>query len=331
MASESQILQGLDQEDPESDPATDAATDATERSEGRIPKDSDTTELDDGGAIIRLQDEKSVEEAEEFYENLALKLPQQELKEIGVKLMDLFEKDVTARTKRDQQYEEGLKRTGFANDAPGGATFDGASKVTHPLIAEVAIDFSARAIKELWPAGGPVKDKVIGEPDDKKLEKAKRKVRWMNWQMTEGMPNMRYELEQILTQVPMGGVQYSKFWWDRKKKGPQHEPVWVDEMVIPFAATSFYGAPRKAHVQKLDQFTFDYRVRTGWYRDVDAIRMVTSPDQTKAERANDKIEGKSETSFNEDGVRTVLEFDVQYVVSDDKRKVDLSDDNDDAE
>lgn len=330
MPSESQILQSFDLEDPEDDPNTDIATDAAERSQGKVPADSDTKELDDGSAILTLHDDHEVKEAKEFYVNLADDIADADLRDIATKLLDLMDKDVEAREPRDKQYEDGLRRTGFANDAPGGATFDGASKVVHPLVAEVAIDFSARAIKELWPAGGPAKDKIIGEADSKKEEKAKRKVKWLNYQMTEVMPSMRYELEQILTQVPMGGVQYSKLWWDVKRKRPVHEPVWVDEIVLPFAATDFYSSPRKAHIQKLDQFTFDDRVRNGIYRDVDTIAIVTTPDQTRAEKANAKIEGKTQGNENVDGVRTVIEFDVQYLVPDEFRGVDSEDESDEG-
>jgi hypothetical protein len=331
MPSESQILQGFDLEDPEDDPKTDIATDAAERSQGKVPDDADTEELDDGSAILTLHDNREVKKAKEFYVNLADgEIPDDFLRTLAVELLDLFDKDVLAREQRDKQYEEGLKRTGFGNDAPGGAQFEGASKVVHPMIAEVAIDFSARSIKELWPAGGPCKDKIIGEPDDKKEEKAKRKVRYMNWQMTEQMPSMRYEIEQILTQVPMGGVQYSKLWWDVKRRRPVHEPVWVDEIVLPFSATDYYSSPRKAHVQKLDEFTFDDRVRNGIYRDVDTISIVTAPDQTQAEKANDKIEGKSLQPENVDGQRVVIEFAVQYVVPDSYRGIEDINDTDEG-
>lgn len=321
MASESEVLQSFDLAAPELDENSDIAEDAEERSEGRVPTDADTKELDDGSAVLTLHDNEDVERSKEFYCNLAEDMKDSELREIAVKLLDLFDKDVIARDLRDKQYEEGLKRTGFANDAPGGATFEGASKVVHPLIAEVAIDFSARAIKELWPAGGPCKDKIIGEPDEKKENKAKRKSRYMNWQMTEQMPSMRYEMEQILTQVPMGGVQYSKLWWDVHRKSPVHEPVWVDEIVLPFSATDYYSSSRKAHIQKLDNYTFEDRVRNGIYRDVDTIAVVSTPDQTRSERANNKIEGKAQTNYNEDGVRIALEFAVQYIISDEERGI----------
>ena len=43
-------------------------------------------------------------------------------------------------------------RTGMGEDAPGGASFAGASRVVHPMLIEACVDFSSRAIKELFPA-----------------------------------------------------------------------------------------------------------------------------------------------------------------------------------
>src|SRR5712664_1884182 len=132
MASESQILQVFLQRDVEDDPTTDAAKDAQERSVGITPDDANTRELPDGGAIITLEDRRDTEKAIEFYSNLAEDMPEDELNSLANKILDLLDKDKIARKKRDEQYEEGLRRTGLGNDAPGGATFEGASKVVHP-------------------------------------------------------------------------------------------------------------------------------------------------------------------------------------------------------
>ena len=113
-------------------------------------------ELPDGSAIVRLPDVQGPEDTPDFYENLADAMPSYELNAIAIKYIDLIEKDKEAREGRDKQYEEGLKRTGLGNDAPGGATFMGASKVVHPVMAEACVDFAARAIKELFPPDGPV-------------------------------------------------------------------------------------------------------------------------------------------------------------------------------
>lgn len=329
MPSESAILQSLLQKDPEDDPTTDAATDAEERSVGITPDDADTKELPDGGAIISLADKKDVARSLEFYSNLADEMPESDLNGIATKLLDLLDKDKIARKKRDEQYEEGLRRTGLGNDAPGGATFDGASKVVHPLLIEVSIDFAARSIKELWPADGPVKDKIVGSGSEKKEAKAKRKVEYMNWLLTEKMPSVRYELEQILTQVPLGGVQYSKLRYDQRRKTPVHEPVWVDEILLPWAATNYYKSDRKTHVQLINEYTFADRVRSGMYRDIEAIAVVTDPEQSQAAKANDRIEGKESTTYNEDGLRTVFEVDVQWLLPDEKRGIKDTEDEDD--
>jgi chaperonin GroES len=328
MASESQILQGFLAKDVEDDPTTDAATDAQERSVGVVPDDADTHETPDGGAVITMNDAKDTAKAMEFYSNLAEDMDRSDLNSIATKILDLLDKDKIARKKRDEQYEEGLRRTGLGNDAPGGATFDGASKVVHPLMIEVSIDFAARAIKELWPADGPVKDKVVGTPSDKKAAKAKRKTAYMNWLLTEKMPSVRYEIEQILTQVPLGGVQYSKLWQDQRRRTQMHEPVWVDEILLPAAATNYYKSDRKAHVQLINEYTFADRIRSGMYMDVDVMATVTDPEQTAAAKANDKIEGKEQTSYNEDGLRMVYEVDVQWTLPDKHRGVKDSEDKD---
>lgn len=329
MPTESQILQSLLQKDPEDDPSTDAATDAQEESVGITPDDSTTKELPDGGAVIELGDAKDVKRSLEFYTNLAADMPEDELNSLANKLLDLLDKDKLARKKRDEQYAEGMRRTGLGNDAPGGATFEGASKVVHPLLLEVSIDFAARSIKELWPADGPVKDKIVGTGSEKKEQKAKRKTRYMNWLLTEKMPSVRYELEQILTQVPLGGVQYSKLWQDQRRRTPVHEPVWVDEILLPWAATNYYKSDRKTHVQLINEYTFADRVRSGMYRDVDSIKIVTDPDQTATQKANDKVEGKEATTYNEDGLRTVFEVDVQWLLPDEERGVKDDKDEDD--
>ena len=183
-------------------------------------EDSGVEELPDGSAIVKLDDMKGPEENPDFYENLAEKIDNWELDKIALKYLDLIEKDKQAREERDKQYEEGLRRTGLGHDAPGGAQFMGASKVVHPVMAEACVDFAARAIKELFPPDGPVRTKIIGEVTEQKVEVAERKRDYMNWQLTEQIEEYRDEQEQMLTQLPLGGSQFLKLWYDEQKKRP---------------------------------------------------------------------------------------------------------------
>ena len=132
-------------------------------------------ELPDGSAIVRDKSLEGPDQDPDFYENMAESMDSWELDKIALKYLDLIEKDKDARSERDKQYEEGIRRTGLGHDAPGGAQFQGASKVVHPIMAEACIDFASRAIKELFPPDGPVKTKILGEVTEFKTNKAERK------------------------------------------------------------------------------------------------------------------------------------------------------------
>jgi chaperonin GroES len=285
--------------------------DEDEQPEGEIveidEEVSDVEDTEDGGAIVRLGEEDAPGEGT-FYANLAEEMPEGELSTLSARFLDLISKDKEARKKRDEQYEEGIRRTGLGDDAPGGAQFQGASKVVHPMMTEACIDFASRAIRELLPPQGPVKDLIEGEVTMKKLQKAKRKTRMLNWQLMVQSKTFRSELEQLLTQVPLGGAQYLKITWDEARNRPDFLFVAIDDMYLPFAATNFNSAQRKTHVQYLTQLDYEQRVKSGMYRDVELTPPSMEPERSIVDVANDKIEGRSDTSYNEDGLRTVFEI-----------------------
>ena len=268
---------------------------------------ADVEDTEDGGAIVTLDEAGPAAGESEFYDNLAETMSEPDLKSLASKFLELISKDKEARKKRDEQYEEGIRRTGLGDDAPGGAQFNGASKVVHPMMTEACIDFASRAIKELLPPQGPAKDLIEGEATLKKIQKAKRKTSLMNWQLTVQSQEFRSELEQLLTQVPLGGAQYLKMTWDDTRNRPNFLAVMIDDMYLPFAATNFYTAQRKTHVQYLTHLDYEQRVESGMYRDVDLTPAGLEPERSVADVANDKIEGRSDTSYNEDGLRTVFE------------------------
>ncbi len=282
-----------------------------------LPEENqDVEELEDGSAIVTMGDYQGPEENPDFYENLAETINLFDLEKIGMRYLDLIEKDKEAREKRDKQYEEGLKRTGLGDDAPGGANFFGASKVVHPVMAEACVDFASRAIKEMFPPDGPVRTKILGEVTDEKTETAERKRDYLNWQLTEQMVEFRDEQEQLLTQLPLGGSQFMKIWYDDKKRRPCAEFVPIDNILLPFAAVNFYTAQRVTEQQDITGWEMQQRIDRGLYRDISLIRASAEPEQTASEKANNKIEGKS-WDDNEDGLRRVFHIYTWLSIDDD--------------
>jgi hypothetical protein len=287
-------------------PAEDLDVEVSE--ETTIEGDLSMKELADGSFEISAAVDEELEPAG-FLDNLAETLGQDELRKIASEYIDLLERDKQARERRDEQYEEGLRRTGLGNDAPGGAEFNGASKVVHPLLAESCVDFASRAIKELFPPSGPVKSTIWGKENEERVDLANRKSRYLNWQLTKKMSEYRAELEELLTQLPMGGSQYQKFYYDTRHKRNRTEFVPVDDMLLPFAASDFYSAQRQTHVQHLTRMEFERRVNDGLYLDV--VNLMTVPlseERTASAEANDKIEGRDEDAYNDDGLRDVFEI-----------------------
>lgn len=275
-------------------------------------EDNDVEDTEDGGALVTVNDSIPPGQTE-FYANLAKSMPSWELANLGTNLSELIEKDKEARKRRDEQYEEGLRRTGLGDDAPGGASFTGASKVVHPMLTQACVDFSARAMKEVFPPDGPAKEKIVGDPTLEKVEKAQRITRYLNWQMTQQMPEFRAELEQLMTQLPLGGGQYLKITWDPNKKRPIPMFVPIDDVYLPFAATNYYTSERKTHVQYLTRIEYQKRVDSDMYIDADLRVDPAPPDESKAQKANDKIEGRASDGYNTDGLRAVFEC---YVLMD---------------
>jgi len=274
-------------------------------------------EMPDGSAVVNLGDQfTGPMESKDFYENLADSYDLTELNSISMRYLDLIKKDKEAREKRDKQYEEGIRRTGLGDDAPGGAQFMGASRVVHPVMAEACVDFAARAIKELFPPDGPARTKILGEVDQTKTEIAERKRDYINWQLTEQIEEFRDEQEQLLTQLPLGGSQYMKLWYDEEKKRPCAEFVPIDNILIPFAAANFYTAQRVSEIQDITEWEFKRRIDRGLYRDIDFVRATMEPVETAAEKATNKIEGKK-FEDNEDGLRRVFHIYTYLTLDDD--------------
>lgn len=249
--------------------------------------------------------------AQEHFADIKEDVDSYDLSRIVEKLLSAIDDDKEARQDRDTQYERGLQLTGIAEPAPKGADFPNASRVTHPLLAEAAVDFASRVMKEIFPPNGPVKSKILGEQDYEKIKKAEVKTEFMNWQATEQIIEFRSELEQATTQVPIAGAHYVKLYWCDVKNRPVVENIPMDYIHIPANASSFLSASRKTHEIHLTTEEFEQR----YGDDIDA------PDadgiETGAQIATDKIQGVEKNSLTyADGNKVVYEVYTSFEIED---------------
>lgn len=272
--------------------------------------EQEVIELDDGSVVVNFMTTKGPQKDPEFYENLAEVFEDSTLMMLSNEYLEYIDIDRESRSQRDKQYEEGLRRTGLGKDAPGGATFDGASKVVHPVMAESCVDFGASSAKELLPPDGIVKSNIKGVADRSKEEVADRKVNFLNWQLTEQIPEYRDEMEQLLTQLPLGGSQFLKWRYDTEQKRPMCEWIPIDNILLPYSSTNFYTSSRVTEVQDITRDEYLSRIEAGIYRDIHSDYTSNAPmdSQTRSEEANNKIEGKDLPSENIDEMRRIYEI-----------------------
>ena len=156
----------------------------------------------DGSALIQALmggDPEGMEVEAEQYDhdaNLAEIIDESVLGEISSELREMYEEDVESREEWKEAYTKGLDLLGIRYQERS-QPFEGASGVTHPLIAESVVQFQAQSYKELLPAGGPVRTQVMGLKSPEKEAQAARVKNFMNYQITEVMEEFDPDTDQI--------------------------------------------------------------------------------------------------------------------------------------
>jgi hypothetical protein len=258
--------------------------------------DNDIEELEDGSVIIHDKKKPEDREESEFDENLVEYFDSFEVSGLGRELCELIEADKEARTERDKQYAEGIKKTGLANNKNAGADFDGASSVVHPMLAKGCVDFASKAVKELFPSAGPVRTQIMGDQTDSKIDRAERKKTYMNWQLTSQIPEHRPEFEKMLSQLPLGGSQYKRWWYDQKLGRARTMAVYIDDIFLPFDQNDFYTTPRLTHREFIGITEFQSRVDSGLYESPDGAHAGESPERSDSAKASREVEGVTDDS-----------------------------------
>lgn len=273
------------------------------------PDDDGEPDYEVDGNLVTIKKKPQADEPGngEFYDNLAKHMSPEDKTALVEKLLKRIEIDKKSRAKRDEQQAEGIRRTGFGDDAPGGAQFQGASRVVHPVMGESCVDFSAAEMRELFPPDGPVKTKIVGKVTPEKMARADRKAMHMNLQITQEMPEYRAEMEVLTTQLPMGGSQYMKPYYDEDLGRPTVEFVPIDDVWVPFSSKYFYNSERITHRQRLTQDEVQERIDSDMYLDFDMEPAPNDLEQTKSKEATDKAEGAEPDDENEDGLRDIYE------------------------
>ena len=276
---------------------------------------------------VDIDQEQTEKEEDAFesnhYSNLAEELPEQEINLIGKELVRAYEDDKSSRKNWEDQYSKGLRMLGVVVEDRQDP-FPGASGVHHPLLAEAATQFQARAIAEIFPAGGPVKTQVIGKVTDKKLDQSQRVQDFMNFQITQEIPDYFNELDQMLFYLALAGSAFKKVYFDNTLDRICSKFVPAEEFVISMENTDLETAERYTQVMKLTRNDIRKHQVSGYYKDIPLSKAESTPgsnDGDMVDQTLQRLEGM--TPSMADKIHTVLEVHTNLDLGEDKNELAL--------
>lgn len=223
----------------------------------------------------------------DFDANLAEHMDDSQLSELGSELTSDVENDENSRKDWADMLVKGLEVLGIKYEERT-EPWNGACGIFSTLLSEAAIRFQSETIMETFPAKGPVKTKIIGQPNKFKEEAAERVQQDMNYQLTEVMVEYRPEHERLLYSLGLQGSAFKKVYYDPSLGRQVSIFVTAEDVIVPYGASNLETAPRVTHVMRKTKNELKRLMVAGFYRDIDLgdpVFIQTDIERKKAEEA----------------------------------------------
>ena len=223
----------------------------------------------------------------DFNANIAEHMDESELTSLGSDLTSDVENDENSRKDWADMLVKGLEVLGIKYEERT-EPWNGACGIFSTLLSEAAIRFQSETIMETFPAKGPVKTKIIGQPNKFKEEASERVQQDMNYQLTEVMVEYRPEHERLLYSLGLQGSAFKKVYYDPSLGRQVSIFVSAEDVIVPYGSSNLETAPRVTHVMRKTKNELKRLMVAGFYRDVDLgdpVFIQTDIERKKAEEA----------------------------------------------
>ena len=247
-----------------------------------LPEGIEIITEDDGGVTLDFDPMVNREREDDFYANLAEFMDDRELGSVANDLMEQYQANKSSRHDWEEAYSKGLELLGFSYEERT-QPFRGATGVTHPLLAEAAVQFQAQAFNELLPADGPVRTTVMGSQTHAKEEQAQRVRDFMNYYITNVMEEYTPEFDQMLFYLPLAGSTFKKVYFDDALGRPVSKFVPAENLVVPYDANDLETCPNITNVVRMSLNDLRKQQVAGFYRDIPVL-----PSQAHADSLTDE-------------------------------------------
>lgn len=233
-----------------------------------------------------------------FDANLAEYLPNELLAKIGMEIIAEIDADIQTREPWERMYTEGLSLLGMKSEEKS-TPWKGACSMWHPMLAEALVRFQSNAIMEIFPASGPVKTKILGKITEAKEEQAERLQEYMNFTLTERMPDYRNEKERQLWGIGACGAGFTKGFRNPVTGAPDSQYVRAQDFIAPYGVSSLSKAPRYAERMYLSINQVKKLQASGHYRQ-DVTPMASIRINSQLQDKIDAIQPVDQPPYNDE-------------------------------
>jgi len=211
--------------------------------------------------------------------NIAEKLEEEKLVEIGVKVYEGYSEDLQSKSAWDRQVDEWVKLSAQIKEEKS-YPWPKASNIKYPLLATAAMQFAARAYPSLVPASGKiVQFRVVGQdPQGMKAARADKLAKHMNYQLLEDMDDWEEEMDRLLIQLPIVGCLFKKTYFDPIRKRNVSKLIGPKDLVVNYWAASLAEAHRKTEIIAMTKNQIQAFKNAEIYLDVDLPSPRNQPD-----------------------------------------------------
>jgi hypothetical protein len=289
-----------------------------------VSDDSKVIRFPDGSAIVGdnvVNPHEGQIDPNDHDQNLALVLPEMELREIGHSLKLSIEEDIESQEEFFNALAKIIDLLGInivteadKDDLP----FKGATTINSMALFESTLDLLASAMSSLYPSTGMVDCVVLGEANDHLRDVAYRKKSFFNYYLTQIAKEFKKEGKRALFWAILGGSCYKKVYIDPVLSRPTSMFIRPEDFIVNREYSTHLTASRKTHILRMDEREFLLRKISGTYRDIEIMTQDSyREDNTIQEQLNQVSGNNYEYDANNEDNYCIYECHIDYYLKSD--------------
>lgn len=257
-----------------------------------------------GAGVLPSGDQDPTERA-----NLATHLTADELKAIGVKVVDRFDRDTASRADRMKRLKE-LQEMYAMVTRQKNFPFQKAANVKTPSLAGPNLQIQARLYDMVWTATGKLFAVIPATAEDQQF--AHLTERFGNAYVRYSMPYMAQGLDDTLHQTTLYGSGFRRTYWDAYTKKVRSDWIPIEDFVVAAYMRSqdpsMSDVPRYTWVQRMALADIEAYGEDGIFVNADQVRgKPNSDDESDFTVAARRIDGVQPDEDDDAKPRQVLE------------------------